>query len=56
VASIEIFNIFGEEESTPSVFQTATPQEGNYKIDISYLPTGVCFIKIGDKFEKFIKY
>jgi hypothetical protein len=51
----EIFNVFGEKESTPSSLRDATPQEGNSRIDISNLPVGVYFIKIGDKFEKFVK-
>ena len=54
-SKIEIYNIFGEKISTPSAFQAATPQEGNFKIDVSNLPAGVYFVKIGDKFEKFIK-
>jgi photosystem II stability/assembly factor-like uncharacterized protein len=51
----EIFNIFGEKESTPSSLRDATPQEGNFRIDVSNLAPGVYFIKIGDRFEKFIK-
>jgi hypothetical protein len=51
----EIFNIFGEKESTPSSLRDATPQEGNFRIVVSKLAPGVYFIKIGDKFEKFIK-
>ncbi len=51
----EIFNIFGEKESTPSSLRDATPQEGNLRIDVSNLAPGVYFIRIGDKFEKFIK-
>jgi photosystem II stability/assembly factor-like uncharacterized protein len=52
---IEIFNIFGEKISTPSALQAATPQEGNFKIDVSNLAAGVYFIRVGDKFEKFVK-
>ena len=54
--SFEIFNIFGEKISTPSLLRNATPQEGNIKIDISNVAPGVYFIKIGDKFEKFVKW
>jgi hypothetical protein len=52
----EIYNIF-EEKIPPRHFalQNATPQEGNFKIDVSNLVPGVYFIKIGDKIEKFIK-
>ncbi len=40
--------------TTPSL--RATPSEkGNIKIDISQLPAGVYFVKIGDKFAKFVK-
>jgi hypothetical protein len=53
----EIFNIFGE-KIPPRHFalQNATPQEGNFKIDISNLPAGVYFVKVGDKFKKFMKW
>ena len=54
---IEIFNIFGE-KTTPSNLSGLTPliaKEGNFKIDVSNLSPGVYFIRIGDRFEKFIK-
>jgi hypothetical protein len=55
-SKIEIYNIFGEIVlSTPSSLRDATPQEGNkYRIDISTLPAGVYFVRVGEKFEKFI--
>jgi hypothetical protein len=57
--SIEIFNVFGEKITTPSNLSGLTPllaKEGIIKIDVSKLPVGVYFIRIGDKFEKFIKW
>jgi hypothetical protein len=44
------------EETTPSDLSPALSEgEGGRKIDISNLPAGVYFIKIGDRFEKFVK-
>jgi hypothetical protein len=49
--SFEIYNVFGEKNPT-----LALPVgEGEVRIDISNLAPGVYFIRIGDKFEKFIK-
>jgi pimeloyl-ACP methyl ester carboxylesterase len=50
---IEIFNIFGELQDAPP--QTPPLEGRGLKIDVSNLPAGVYFIKIGDKFEKFMK-
>jgi hypothetical protein len=61
---IEIFNIFGEKnptlslpigEGTGKVLPTGEDLGGVFKIDVSNLAPGVYFIKIGDKFEKFVK-
>lgn len=46
---IEIYNVLGEK-----VFKSIL-NDGNVKIDISYLPKGVYFLKYGSKFEKIIK-
>jgi WD40 repeat protein len=54
----EIFNIFGEKITTPSNLSGLTPllaQEGIIKLDISNLILGVYFVRVGDKFEKFVK-
>ncbi len=55
---IEIFNIFGEkvEQTFLSVQDGQTGMSDPLKIDISNLAPGVYFIKIGGKFEKFIKW
>lgn len=53
--SFEIYNIFGE-ITAPSNPSLALPEgAGTRKIDISNLAPGVYFIRIGSKFEKFIK-
>jgi outer membrane protein assembly factor BamB len=61
---IEIYNIFGEKnptlslpigEGTGKVLPTGEDLGGVFKIDVSNLAPGVYFIKIGDKFEKFVK-
>ena len=52
---LEIFNIFGEKESTSVNFVDTSASGGHLRIDISNLAPGVYFIKIGDKFEKFVK-
>jgi WD40 repeat protein len=56
--SIEIFNVFGMKITTPSNLAGLTPllaKDRIIQIDVSNLPLGVYFIRIGDKFEKFIK-
>ncbi len=55
VEGVRIYNVFGEEISTPSLLRNATPQEGNLRIDVSGLPAGVYFVRIGEKVEKFVK-
>jgi hypothetical protein len=54
---IQIFNIFGERVLfTPSSLRDDTPQEGNFKINVSSLPPGIYFIRIGvEKPLKFLK-
>jgi hypothetical protein len=54
----EIFNIFGEKITTPSNLSGSTPllaKEGIIKLDISNLIPGVYFVRVGGKFEKFVK-
>jgi photosystem II stability/assembly factor-like uncharacterized protein len=62
--NIQIFNIFGEKNPTLAlpigagigkVLPNGEDLGGVLRIDISNLPAGVYFIKIGDKFEKFVK-
>jgi len=53
---VEIYDVMGLLiHSTPSASQPPL-NEGNLRIDISNLSTGVYFVKIGDKVEKFVKY
>jgi hypothetical protein len=61
---VKIYNIFRDKnptltlpigEGTGKVLPTGEDLGGVFKIDISNLLAGVYFIKIGDKFEKFIK-
>jgi hypothetical protein len=53
---IRIYDIFGNEMHPPSQTSSATPQEGNLRIDVSALPAGIYFVKIGnEKPVKFIK-
>jgi len=54
VYKVQIFDVLGIEViSTPSLRDT--PQEGNLRIDVSHLPSGIYYIKIGEKVEKFVK-
>ncbi|MDT3739093.1 MAG: T9SS type A sorting domain-containing protein [Candidatus Kapabacteria bacterium] len=46
---VQIFDILGLEVGQSSLI------DGNNRIDISHLPAGVYFIRIGDKVEKFVK-
>jgi hypothetical protein len=51
---VQIFNTLGIEVSSAGGGVNEV-DGGGYRIDISNLPTGVYFIKIGDKVEKFVK-
>ena len=53
-SDIRIFNVFGEIVST-SVCYADTSASGGQKIDVSGLPSGVYFVRIGDKVRKFVK-
>jgi len=52
--NIEIFNVLGT-KFPPRLTSSATPQEGNLKLDVSGLSPGVYFVKVGVKVGKFIK-
>jgi len=54
VENVQIFNMLGVEVIHP-VSYAATPQDGNVRIEISHLPVGVYYVRIGDKVEKFVK-
>ncbi len=64
IASIEIYDVMGVKiQTTSSASQpphfdklSASLQEGNLRIDVSFLTPGVYFIKIGYRVEKFVKY
>jgi hypothetical protein len=51
----EIFNVFGEMESTSVNFVDTSASGGHLRIDVSNFAPGVYFIRIGDRFEKFVK-
>jgi hypothetical protein len=55
MVEFEIFNIFGEKTTLSDLSPALSEGEGERKIDISNLPAGVYFIKIGDKLAKFVK-
>ncbi len=46
---VQIFDVFGREVSQSVLI------DGNTKIDVSFLPSGVYFVKIGSRTEKFVK-
>jgi hypothetical protein len=48
-SAIEIFDVFGNEIYPPRQTSSDTPQEGNLRIDISTLPPGVYFVRIGNE-------
>jgi hypothetical protein len=55
-SSIQIYNNLGEKVTTPSLQSNATPpKEGNFRINISDLPMGVYFVKVGGETAKFVK-
>ncbi len=51
---IRIFNVFGEIVST-SVCSADTSASGGQRIDVSDLPSGMYFVRVGDKVRKFLK-
>ena len=51
---INIINVYGQTVSTP-VCSADTPASGGQRIDVSGLPPGMYFVRIGDKVGKFIK-
>jgi hypothetical protein len=50
---ITIYNVLGEKVITLS--PALSQSERELRIDVSHLPTGMYFIKIGDKVQKFVK-
>jgi len=54
VDKIQIFNTLGIEVSSAGGGRSEV-DGGGYQIDVSKLPTGVYFVRIGDKVEKFVK-
>ncbi len=57
-SDIKVFNSLGEIVMTPATGSGNYNGSGNesVRIDISHLPTGLYFVRIGDRFEKFVKY
>jgi hypothetical protein len=55
-SDVKIYNVLGEIQTTPSLRDTP-PWKGGEKvsIDVSSLAPGMYFIRIGDKFSKFVK-
>jgi hypothetical protein len=53
ISEIVIYNVIGEKVKalSPALSQS----ERELRIDVSHLPTGMYFIKIGDKVQKFVK-
>jgi len=51
---IAIFNVFGM-KIPPRLTSSATPQEGNLRLDVSGLSPGMYFIRVGEKVGKFVK-
>jgi hypothetical protein len=62
IYKIQIFNTLGIDVGQSSLIVNPNNSNGQagmlnlLKIDISNLPVGVYFIKIGDRVEKFVKY
>jgi photosystem II stability/assembly factor-like uncharacterized protein len=53
---VKIYDVLGVEMmTTPSAVAATPPKDGNLRIDVSHLSTGIYFIKIGANVEKFVK-
>jgi hypothetical protein len=50
-SKVQIFDVLGIEVHSESIH----PMTGSHRMNIEHLPAGVYFIKIGDRFEKFVK-
>ncbi len=56
VEGVRIFNVFGEEVTTTPPFGHPFELEGEaLRIDVSALPPGVYFVRVGEKVGKFVK-
>ncbi len=54
--NVEIFSVLGVEmKNPPRLTSSGTPPEGNLRIDVSVLPPGVYFVRVGDRVGKFVK-
>jgi len=53
-SEIAIYNVFGE-KIPPRLTSSSTPQEGNLRLDVSGLPPGMYFLRVGEKIGKFLK-
>jgi hypothetical protein len=52
---VSIYNVLGEIQATPNPTPTLPASREGVRIDISSLPPGMYFVRIGDKVGKFIK-
>jgi hypothetical protein len=54
-SDVSIYNVLGEIQATPNPTPTLPASREGVRIDISSLPPGMYFVRIGDKVGKFIK-
>jgi WD40 repeat protein len=52
---LRIYNIFGQIQTTPNPTPALTPNGDGLKIDVSWLPPGMYFVRNGETVRKFIK-
>jgi hypothetical protein len=56
-SDIKVFTTLGEiVMNVPSTVNYNGSGSERVRIDVSHLPTGLYFVRIGDRFEKFVKY
>ena len=53
--AVRIFNVFGEMVSTSVCSADTSAGGGQLRIDVTGLPSGVYFVRVGDKVGKFVK-
>ena len=54
-SDVRIYNVFGQSVSTPYPTPALPASREGVRIDVSSLPSGMYFVRIGDSVGKFVK-
>ena len=50
IPEVRIYDVYGRNNPTPTL-----PTSEGVRIDVSFLPSGVYFVRVGDKVGRFVK-